>query len=68
MKHIAPTAHHTFHDPWLHQHGMKTRVGRGPTPGWYVFVWEKDGVGWAWAKTDAEAQELLNRKPEASTR
>jgi hypothetical protein len=66
MKHIKATTDHPFTDPVKTR--MKTRVGRGPSPGWYIFVWERDGVGWRWAKTDAEAQELLNLEPQPSTR
>lgn len=68
MKYIKATTEHPFHDPWMHKIRMRSRVGRGAEPGYFIYIWDRDGVGWVKAKDDAEAQALLNQEPQPSTR
>lgn len=65
---IRAVPNHPFNDPWKSRVGSTSRVGRGPSPGWYVYCWMSDGVGWVFAKDDEAAQELLNMEPVASLR
>ena len=64
---IRETNNHPFIDPWAHRHKMRSRIAKADPKlgqdGWYVWIWDRDGVGWVYAGGDESTQKLLNEEP-----